>query len=71
MSEIKVGDLVKVINDKVYADGVPLSDYPGYHEGSLHRVIDISEELQGKMYHLIPESVPSVGAFWFEIEKVQ
>lgn len=70
MSEIKVGDIVEITNHDCYMDGATLSEYPGYSAGSRHRVINITEERQGKMYHLIPEVIASVGAFIEEIKKV-
>ena len=70
MGEIKVGDVVEITNHDNYVDGLALRDYPGYSGGSRHRVINITEERQGKMYHLIPEGTSSVGAFIEEIKKV-
>lgn len=71
MSEIKVGDKVRVINHDYNVDGTTLRNYPGYASGSCHIVIGISEENSGKMYHLIPENTKWVGAFAPEIVKVE
>ena len=70
MSEIKVGDKVRVVNHDHNVDGTALRNYPGYSSGSHHIVIGISEENAGKMYHLIPANTKWVGAFAPEIVKV-
>lgn len=71
MSEIKVGDKVRVVNHDHVVDGTALRNYKGCSTGSHHIVIAISEEHDDKMYHLIPANTKWIGAFAPEIEKVE
>lgn len=70
MSEIKVGDVVEITNHDNYVDGTCLRNCMGYSKGSRHRVVEITDEPHGKMYHLIPINTKYVGAYAEEIKKV-
>lgn len=70
MSGIKVGDVVEITNDAHYVEGTALRDYPGYHKGSRHVVVKITEGWGETGYHLVPEDIQSKVAYAEEIKKV-
>nr|DAU44477.1 MAG TPA: histidine kinase-like protein [Caudoviricetes sp.] len=70
MSEIKVGDVVVVVDHDHAVEGTALREYPGYSNGSRHIVIGISHDIHGPIYKLVPVGVHFIGAYAPEIQKV-